>query len=515
MKGNILDWLERQAQRQADEPAVTDENGTLSWRQLRERAQTAGTFLAQYVKGNEPVAIAVNKSTDTLAAMLGAVYAGGFYVILDPTLPRERLANMVEVLRPCAVVVSGQSEKVMAEIADQAEDQQPAILRMEELFENPAQDGILHDRRERSDENDILYAVFTSGSTGTPKCVVVTHRCVIDFIGHFTELFSIDRGDVIANQAPFDFDVSVKDIYSSLYTGASLVLVPKMLFGFPGRLIDFLCEHRASVLTWAVSALSLVAAMGGLKYRVPDTVRKVMFSGEVMPANVLKQWMHALPQADFVNLYGPSEITCNCTYYKIPSDFDTERKLPVGGAFPGRVIRISDESKESGCDDQKTDGQKTGEICVEGESIAVGYYRNPVETDKRFYVTKDGIRGYKTGDIGYIGTDGLVYFAGRRDFQIKHMGHRIELEEIGRCMEKQDGVACGVCLFDEKKNRLVGFFMGEVEPALLRKQMKNALPAYMIPHKLYRLEKWPLNKNGKTDRQWMAAHLDGPETVNE
>lgn len=148
---------------------------------------------------------------------------------------------------------------------------------------------------------------------------------------------------MLGNQAPFDFDVSVKDIYSAVMTGAELALIPKEYFSTPPRLLDDLCERRVTTLIWAVSALTLVSSLKGLAYRVPEQVNKVMFSGEAMPPKQLRLWQDALPDAEFVNLYGPTEITCNCTFYRVKRQYGDKEKIPAGRAFPGRVVFLLDE----------------------------------------------------------------------------------------------------------------------------------------------------------------------------
>ena len=184
---------------------------------------------------------------------------------------------------------------------------------------------------------------------------------------------------MIGNQAPFDFDVSVKDIYSSIMTGAQLVLIPKEYFSTPPRLLDYLCDKKVTNLTWAVSALTLVSALKGLNYRVPESVKRVMFSGEAMPAKQLRIWQEKLPDAKFVNLYGPTEITCNCTYFPIERQYEDSEKIPAGKAFPGRrVILVDEEGK------QVTEPGVQGEICSAGESLANGYYKEPEQTAEKF-----------------------------------------------------------------------------------------------------------------------------------
>ena len=180
---------------------------------------------------------------------------------------------------------------------------------------------ILETIRNQAIDVDPLYGIFTSGSTGTPKGVVVGHRSVLDFIDCFTELFNITEKDVIGNQAPWDFDVSVKDIYSGLKTGATVQIIPKQLFSFPTKLIDFLIEREVTTLVWAVSALCIISTLNGFEYKVPEKINKILFSGESMPVKHLNIWRKYLPDTMYVNIYGPTEITCNCTYYVVNREF--------------------------------------------------------------------------------------------------------------------------------------------------------------------------------------------------
>lgn len=227
-----------------------------------------------------------------------------------------------------------------------------------------------------------------------------------------------------------------------------------------------------------------------------------MFSGEAMPAKQLRIWQEKLPEAKFVNLYGPTEITCNCTYFPIERQYEDSEKIPAGKAFPGRrVILVDEEGK------QVTEPGVQGEICSAGESLANGYYKEPEQTAEKFVLYPvDGTeqRMYRTGDLGSYDEEGNIVFAGRKDFQIKHMGHRIELEEIERAFEKLDGVSRCCCLFDKKRNKLLGFYTGDSEEKEVHQELKRYLPVYMIPAKIRKIDKMPLNKNGKIDRKYLA-----------
>ena len=285
-------------------------------------------------------------------------------------------------------------------------------------------------------------------------------------IRHFTEIFEITSEDVIGNQAPFDFDVSVKDIYSSIMTGAQLVLIPKEYFSTPPRLLDYLCDKKVTNLTWAVSALTLVSALKGLNYRVPESVKRVMFSGEAMPAKQLRIWQEKLPEAKFVNLlWSRQRLLATVRIFRLSDSTRTVRKYrPVRHSRERRVILVDEEGK------QVTEPGVQGEICSAGESLANGYYKEPEQTAEKFVLYPvDGTeqRMYRTGDLGSY-DEGNIVFAGRKDFQIKHMGHRIELEEIERSMTALDGVEKSCCVFNTEKNRIMGFYLGE--PSGLRCQ---------------------------------------------
>lgn len=499
---NILEFLEQTEEKYPEHIAVEDDERRLNWCELRELSWRIGSFLCKICDAGKPVAIVAEKNVFTLAAMLGTVYAGCFYTIVDPFFPGQRIQDIFTVLKPEAVLV--QNERYQGIVREAGYNGEAFILG--DIMDTEINLSDLKTRRENSSETDLLYGIFTSGSTGKPKGVVVSHRAALDFITHFVDIFGISSEDCIGNQAPFDFDVSVKDIYSSLATGARLVLIPKKLFSLPSRLLDYLCDRRVTTLIWAASALGMIAALKGLEYKVPDEVDKIFFSGEVMPLDLLRKWQAALPLAEFVNLYGPTEITCNCTYCRITKIFHEGEKLPIGKAFPGRKVFLVNEKGEV-----VTSPKIKGEICVSGESLAEGYYHNKTETEKRFRtLTLDGqkSRCYFTGDLGSYGADGDLYFSGRKDFQIKHMGHRIELEEIESVIQQVKDVQRCCCLMDTGKNKLVAFYFGTADEKDIKRYLKKKLPAYMIPHTILRTDKIPLNKNGKIDRNYFRYRLE-------
>lgn len=493
MMKNILEYLEQSALQYPDKIAVRDPQGMNTYTQLRDNARRTGSYFLSRESTRRPIAVFMDKSVRVLELFMGIVYSGNFYVLIDPSFPVERINRILEVLNPLCVVTLQDNVSKLQETGYKGD-----IVIEDEAYANIDEQGLAVVRAGMM-ETDPLYGIFTSGSTGVPKCVLVGHSSVIDFINVFTDTFNITASDVIGNQAPFDFDVSVKDIYSCLKTGATLVIIPKSYFMFPTAVMDWLYENKVTTLIWAVSALCLLNRLHGLKYKQLDDLNKVLFSGEAMPLKQLRQWREYYPDAMFVNLYGPTEITCNCTYEIIDREYEDNDKLPIGRTFDNEKVFLLSDSNEL-----ITDVDSTGEICVAGRCLALGYYNNeeanakaftPNPTNKLYYE-----RIYRTGDLGYYGEDGKLYFAGRKDFQIKHMGHRIELEEIDSAVNKVDGIERSLCFFDDVKNKIVCIYEGSLEPKDLKDALKTSIPDWMVPNVMLPIDEMPLNKNGKTDR---------------
>lgn len=493
---SVIEYLEAAADTNPKKLAVIDQRESITYEKLLELTRSAGTLVAGKCQKSAPVVVFGEKSYLSLACMLGVVQGGCFYVPLNPEQPKERVEKILEVLQPKVMLVSAACMERAKDLAFSGE-----IVSFDTCVGTKIEDDLLRERRRKAHKEDPLYGIFTSGSTGTPKCVLVSHQCVLDFIPHFIEETGLLSTDVFANQAPFDFDVSVKDIYSSLALGATILLIPKELFALPTCLLDYICDNHATVLIWAVSAMCQISGLKGFDYRIPTDLRRVMFSGESMPIKQLKIWREALPELPFVNLYGPTEITCNCTYYWIAPGEPLPEKLPIGKAFGGREVFLLDERGQ-----RVTQPGISGEICVTGESISLGYYHNTEQTKKSFILYgPEKKRTYRTGDMAYWNPKNQLVFDGRKDFQIKHMGHRIELEEIENALNSLAGIVRSCCLFDREKNKIICFYVGDVEKTQLKKQLKLSLPGYMVPQKLCSIDQMPMNKNGKMDRNQLMT----------
>ncbi len=534
---NVLELLERSAMKFPERPAFGDPGKDITFRELAETAQAVGRILLQDVTPEAPVAFYLEKSVDAAAAMFGAVYAGGFYSFIDVRQPTARAQKVVDVLEPAVLITDAANEEGAAALScggrrwrleELLAAARAQIRETRETSEGgtagEASDPERADRTEKENaalaairahmtDTAPLYVNFTSGSTGMPKGVAVSHRSVIEFMAPFTELMHITEEDVLGNQAPFDFDVSVKDIYSGLYTGAKVQIIPREYFSNPTMLMDYLCEKKVTVLIWAVSAMCFVSIMNALAYKTPETIRAVGFSGEVMPIKQLRVWRRYLPAAMYVNLYGPTEITCNCTYYVLEEgrDYALDEVIPAGIAFRNEKVFLLDEEDRRV---EQTDAGKEGEICVAGTCLALGYYKDPERTAAAFTQNPLSLaypeRIYRTGDIGRYDADGNLIYVSRKDFQIKHLGHRIELGEVEANAMARDGVSRACCIYDTGKKRLILFYTGDRDKKELEKELREVLPPFMVPNKIFRLEEMPLNKNGKIDRHALDALYRGP-----
>ena len=408
-------------------------------------------------------------------------------------MPLPRLRGILETLSPAALVYPAGEETLAQALADLC-----PVLCAEEGFAHPPQDALLDARRGRVLDIDPVYAIFTSGSTGTPKGIVIAHRSVIDFTEWMADACQFTHQDVMGNQAPFYFDLSVKDIYLTLKCGATTHIIPKKDFLFPTLLMDFLEEKKVTALVWATSAFHLVANSGVLEKKVPSHLRTVILGGEALQAKQLNRWRAALPAVQYTNLYGPTEVTVDCTWYPIQREFADDERIPIGRACANKEVFLLDEHL------QPVPPGQPGELCVRGLGLAKGYFgqwdktRSAFIQDPRNPNYPDLV--YRTGDLAVMDEGGLFTFLTRQDGQIKHMGYRIELGEIETVLNSIPSMEEVACLFDPERDRIHCVYTGSQESKDIAKLARASLPRYMVPNLYHKVAVMPHNPNGKIDR---------------
>lgn len=493
---NILQYLEDTKEKFPEKTAFLGEGSSLTFEELYDAAGSIGCALYENGAYKKPVVVFMKKTPEAIAAFLGVIYAGAFYVVLDKEMPRHRIELILKTLDAEHMVCDEETAPLASEYGYNGR-----IYDYAEIAKAGLRKDILDKIRADQLDTDPIYAVFTSGSTGVPKGVLACHRSVIDYIENFTGAIGYDGSEIFANQAPFYFDAPLKEIGATLKYGASTVIVPKQLFMFPVKLVEYLNEHKVNAICWAASALSLVSSMKTFNKVKPEYIRKVTFVGEVFPVKQLKEWQTALPEAKFVNLYGPTETTGVCCYYTVDREFDLEDMIPAGKPFKNCGIILL---KEDGT--QAASGEE-GEICVKGTCLTLGYYKDAEKTAEAFVnnplndVYPERI--YKTGDIGKLNEYGELVYVSRKDHQIKHMGHRIELGEIEVVSQAMEGIDAVCALFDDESKKIIFYFTGEADRKEAAKYVKEKLPRYMFPGHIEKLERMPYTANGKIDRNFL------------
>ena len=366
---NVLEWLEATVEKYLDKPAFSDTECSITFRQVYDIARNTGAYLVEQLGVDRtPVAVFAGRKMVTPAYFLGVVYAGRPYAPIDASLPDKRIEKILENLCPGAIVADRESrehvESIVDELAKAEGFDRPQIFIAEDIsrFEQVAcadsnckisesagdavtdsENDMLAVVRRQMSMTDPLYIIYTSGSTGNPKGVMTSHLSLMTYINAYCDVMHIEESDVLGNQSPLDYIAAIRDIYLPLKTGCSTAIIPKEYFMEPNALFDYMNEKKVSSVGWSVSAFTILTSLGAFEEVGLKSLRKICFSGSVMPCRVLRKWQENLPEAHFVNQYGPTEATASCTYYSVDHTVEEDEVLPIGKAYDNYRVFLIDE----------------------------------------------------------------------------------------------------------------------------------------------------------------------------
>ncbi|OGU05592.1 MAG: hypothetical protein A2075_24180 [Geobacteraceae bacterium GWC2_58_44] len=511
--------------RRADpgKPALVDEHGSMTYDLLHaDSNRMAHCLAAGGVTRQDRVVICMKRSSLVVMSMLGILKADAVYVPVDAKAPAERLFKVIADSRPGALICE---EALLPVLAGAGESMQSLrllvvfgaksgagcaigipVLRWEELSTATAEPPPY-----RNIDTDAAYILYTSGSTGSPKGVVISHLNVINYIEWAVQCFGIGSRDRVLGTAPFHFDMSTFDIFTALKAGATLCIAPERSLLFPGKLLD-LIEREAITLWKGVSSLLMyLSSTGSLKEDRIPSLEKVLFGGEVLPTRHLMNWMSIYPSKRFYNVYGPTEATGISAYHPVEAaPASVDEAIPIGKACSNtEIFVLTDE-------DRLARVGETGELCIRGSGLSPGYWNDAEKTARAFVPNPLGCtahdRIYRTGDLARVREDGVLEYLGRKDFQVKFMGYRIEMFEVERAILSLENIHQAAVLLcncaQSELSELVAFIEGPqaADADAILQGLGRSLPSYMLPKQIIPLERIPLTDRGKTDRAALQAY---------
>lgn len=510
----------KQAEQRPDATALVLNQERMSYAELEESSnQLARQLQAIGCERGDRVCFLMPKSPAAIISELGILKADCAYVPLDSSSPAPRLAKIVAACEPRCILVAGSVAQLLRDTLAEAGLNTPPLIGWLDTKPVPPDLPVAFSRSDlagfsaaphdyRNSRADNAHILFTSGSTGVPKGVQITHSNVLHFVEWATGYFGTSAEDRISGHPPLHFDLSTFDIYATLGVGAELHLVPAELNLLPNKVADFIRQHELTQWFSVPSVLNYLAKLDVVAQNDFPTLKRLMWCGEVFPTPALRYWMKRLPHVAFTNLYGPTEATIASSYYTVaecPPNDDTP--VPIGLPCGGEDLLVLDD------DMRPVPPGEIGNLFLGGVGLSPGYWRDQQKTDEVFLPRPGSAdasdRIYKTGDLAKLGDDGLVYFLGRADSQIKSRGYRIELGETETALNALGLLReCAIVAVDTSGFEgaticcaYVPLPESDGNPTALRQALSKVLPNYMLPARWMSFEKLPQNGNGKIDRR--------------
>jgi D-alanine--poly(phosphoribitol) ligase subunit 1 len=497
-------------ERPQDTAVWFSENEAVDFLTLNQLAnRIARLLLARNVALGDVVCLSGEKSIPTFACMIACLKIGAVYCVLDPETPVERLRKILTTCQPTLLLAEpgflDRTAAVAAEFGIAAGNKAADALADAAGYD----DANLTQTQDVTGSNS-AYIMFTSGSTGSPKGAVMSHANVLNLIEWSRETYSITGADVLTNVNPLYFDNSVFDFYAALFNGARLVPFSKAEVSDPGVLVEKIDAANCTLWFSVPSLLIFLQTMRATDGKNLRSIRRFVFGGEGYPKTKLKKLYDTYADSSqFFNVYGPTECTCICSSYEVTEkDFEDLQGLPPLGHIARNFSYLI-----VGNDGRPVSDGETGELCLSGPNVGRGYYNDPERTAESFVQSplNEKLREivYRTGDLARFDTrDGKLYIEGRKDNQIKHMGYRIELEEIEAALYCLDYISEAAALHTSANglSRIVAVVASaeDVNDERIRRDLGQIIPSYMIPSVFHREPALPKNPNGKIDRRRLA-----------
>ena len=502
----IIDNLNQSAANHPGKAAYINGEQTLTFAELASNAKSAATAITKLTNSGSPVAVLASRSFLTPACFLGIAMAGCFYAPMDPDAPDARLRQILDVVK-AKTLLADRNHLEQAE----ALGFEGQIVLMEDVVSTDVDEDAIARAYATITENSPIYVLFTSGSTGKPKGVLTSHHSMLCYLDGLNDVIGLNDTDVIGNQAPFDYIAAIRDLYLPLITGATTVMLDPSEFAMPTQLIEKLADSGVTTLCWSSTGLEIPAKLGAFDVdesgamaasKLPP-LKRVVYSGSVISNPLLRKWQDAFPSTVFINQYGPTEATGSCSYYIIDHPVEADEMISIGIPYKHYQMLLLD------ADDKAPAIGETGEICIKGPALALGYYDAPEQTAAAFMdnplQTHYKEKIYRTGDIGRVDDAGNFYFLGRKDRQFKHLGHRIEPEELEQKSMLIEGLNDCMCVYNEGEKNIYLFYTGAATAKEIALALRTELPSYMVPRKIVNLEEMPRLPNGKIDRKAVEA----------
>ena len=490
-----------------DKTCVSFESQKISFKEMELFTNSFAKFIkSKGIQRNSFIPFFIPKSINSIKSILAILKSDCSYIPLDIEMPKDRLISILENSNAPCIIVDTNSKKLFGSLINS----QIPLLNIEDFSQ--------HDSSPLCYANlstDVAYTIYTSGSTGVPKGVMISHQGILDYIDWCVETYELTAKDEISNHAPLYFDNSTFDLYTAFKTGATLHLAPHEINSFPPKLTQWIKQNEISCFFCVPSVMSILSKTKSISENCFPKLKNLIFAGETLAPKVLHHFQQLLPHTQFTNMYGPTEITVDCTYYKIPKEItDFPKGIHIG------VVRKNMEIFVRTNDNKILRGPNVdGELLVRGKSVSLGYLNDPQKTKDQFIQNPfncfyhDPL--YCTGDLVTIDGDGLIYFVGRADNQIKFMGYRIELGEIERALCDFHFIKEAVVVFnhlDQIGNKFIAAMVeasDETTEEKIKMEMSQKVPKYMVPKKISIVEQLPKTSNDKFDRIKISKMLFG------